>query len=86
MKVNNYEQRVYSPERLLIRLSARDRKAAASSNVSGGRGDGQIPASLDRDYRSIGATAILPYSYPGTEGILNGLNVGDAFFTSWRHH
>ena len=28
----------------------------------------------------FGATAILPYSYLGTEGILNGLNVGDAFF------
>jgi hypothetical protein len=27
-----------------------------------------------------GPTAILPYSYLGTEGILNGLNVGDAFF------
>src|SRR4029077_9381394 len=27
-----------------------------------------------------GSTAILPYSYLGTEGILNGLNVGDAFF------
>ena len=27
-----------------------------------------------------GPAAILPYSYLGTEGILNGLNVGDAFF------
>ena len=29
---------------------------------------------------NFGPTAILPYSYLGTEGILNGLNVGDAFF------
>ena len=29
---------------------------------------------------TYGPTAILPYSYLGTEGILNGLNVGDAFF------
>src|ERR1700756_5252453 len=36
VKVNNYEQRVYSPERLLHPLSARGRKAAASSNVSVG--------------------------------------------------
>src|SRR5262249_20700506 len=28
----------------------------------------------------FGPSAILPYSYLGTEGILNGLNVGDAFF------
>jgi hypothetical protein len=28
----------------------------------------------------FGPTAIMPYSYLGTEGILNGLNVGDALF------
>ena len=33
-------------------------------------------AIIDKD----GPSSILPYSYLGTEGILNGLNVGDAFF------
>src|SRR3546814_8363290 len=34
-------------------------------------------------FRSIaghGPTAILPYSYLGTQGLVNGLTVGDAFF------
>jgi len=29
-----------------------------------------------------GPQTILPYSYLGTEGVLDGLNVGDAFFQS----
>ena len=81
VKVNNYEQRVYSPERLLHPLKR-----------SGPKGSGQFERigwheamdTIRRRWTEIidqfGATAILPYSYLGTEGILNGLNVGDAFF------
>jgi anaerobic selenocysteine-containing dehydrogenase len=81
VKVNNYEQRVYSPERLLHPLKR-----------SGPKGSGQFERigwseameTIQRRWTDIidqlGATAILPYSYLGTEGILNGLNVGDAFF------
>ena len=81
VKVNNYEQRVYSPERLLHPLKR-----------SGPKGSGQFERigwheamdTIRRRWTGIidqfGATAILPYSYLGTEGILNGLNVGDAFF------
>jgi anaerobic selenocysteine-containing dehydrogenase len=81
VKVNNYEQRVYSPERLLHPLKR-----------SGPKGSGQFERigwheameAIRRRWTEIidrfGATAILPYSYLGTEGILNGLNVGDAFF------
>ena len=81
VKVNNYEQRVYSPERLLYPLKR-----------SGPKGSGQFERigwheamdTIRRRWTEIidqfGATAILPYSYLGTEGILNGLNVGDAFF------
>jgi anaerobic selenocysteine-containing dehydrogenase len=81
VKVNNYEQRVYSSERLLYPLKR-----------SGPKGSGQFERigwheamnTIRRRWTEIidqfGATAILPYSYLGTEGILNGLNVGDAFF------
>ena len=81
VKVNNYEQRVYSPERLLLPLKR-----------SGPKGSGQferigwhvamdtIRSRWTEIIDQFGATAILPYSYLGTEGILNGLNVGDAFF------
>jgi len=81
VKVNNYEQRVYSPDRVLHPLKR-----------SGPKGTGEFARiSCDEALETIrnrwtgiignyGPTAILPYSYLGTEGILNGLNVGDAFF------
>lgn len=81
VKVNNYKQRVYSPDRVLHPLKR-----------SGPKGTGQFERiSWDEAVEMIrdrwtgiigkyGPTAILPYSYLGTEGILNGLNVGDAFF------
>jgi anaerobic selenocysteine-containing dehydrogenase len=81
VKVNNYTDRVYSPERVLYPLKR-----------SGPKGSGQFmrlswEEALDEIKRRWGAiidtygpTAILPYSYLGTEGMLNGLNVGDPFF------
>jgi anaerobic selenocysteine-containing dehydrogenase len=81
IKVNNYTDRVYSPERVLYPLKR-----------SGPKGSGQFTRltweealdEIKRRWRAIidtyGPTAILPYSYLGTEGLLNGLNVGDPFF------
>src|ERR1700738_3696884 len=75
LKVNNYQERVYSPDRLLYPLKR-----------SGVKGSGQFEritwdAALDEIRRrwsqiidQFGPSAILPYSYLGTEGILNGLN------------
>jgi anaerobic selenocysteine-containing dehydrogenase len=81
VKVNNYEQRVYSPDRVLYPLRR-----------SGPKGSGQFEritwdealATIHSRWSAIiaesGPAAILPYSYLGTQGILNGLNVGDPFF------
>jgi len=81
VKVNHYEKRVYSADRLLYPMKR-----------SGPKGSGQFErigwdealATIRERWSAIinqyGPTAILPYSYLGTEGILNGLNVGDAFF------
>ncbi|MCG8696103.1 MAG: molybdopterin-dependent oxidoreductase, partial [Minwuiales bacterium] len=81
VKVNNYEERVYSPDRVLHPLKR-----------TGPKGSGrferitwdQALAEIEQRWTAIidehGPTAILPYSYLGTEGILNGLNVGDPFF------
>ena len=65
-----------------IRLSARDRKAAASSNVSGGtrRWTQSGVAGPRLSINSERPPSCPADSYLGTEGILNGLNVGDAFF------
>ena len=81
VKVNDYENRVYSANRVLTPL----RRAGA-------KGEGAFqPITWDEALEEIssrwrdiidrdGPAAIMPYSYLGTEGILNGLNVGDAFF------
>jgi len=81
VKVNNYHERAYSPDRLLYPMRR-----------SGAKGRGQFKrvswdealAEIGERWRAIiansGPTAILPYSYLGTEGILNGLNVGDPLF------
>lgn len=81
VKVNNYEQRVYSPDRVLYPLRRSGSKG--SGHFQRISWDEALAAIRDRWSEIIarsGATAILPYSYLGTEGILNGLNVGDPFF------
>src|SRR5271169_6011171 len=81
VKVNNYEERVYSPDRVLYPLKRTGPKGTSqfkrvswdeAMEVIGDRWTGIVD--------NFGPTAILPYSYLGTEGILNGLNVGDGFF------
>ncbi|MGV1772383.1 molybdopterin-containing oxidoreductase family protein [Agrobacterium vitis] len=81
VKVNNYQDRVYSDKRLLYPMRR-----------VGPKGSGQfVRISWDDALEEIatrwkdiiafdGAQAILPYSYLGTQGILNGLNVGDPLF------
>ena len=81
VKVNDYENRVYSENRVLTPLRR-----------TGAKGDGEFERvgwdealeEISGRWKEIvardGPAAILPYSYLGTEGILNGLNAGDAFF------
>ena len=81
VKVNDYENRVYSEHRVLTPLRR-----------TGAKGEGAFqPITWDEALQEIssrwrdiidrdGPAAIMPYSYLGTEGILNGLNAGDAFF------
>lgn len=81
VKVDNYVDRVYSPQRVLHPLRR-----------SGPKGSGQFEqitwdeaiAEIADKFRTIiaedGAEAIMPCSYLGTQGILQGLNVGDPFF------
>lgn len=80
-KTNHYEERVYHPERLLYPMRRSGPKGSGQFTRIGwqealdaiaGRWKGIIAES--------GAQAILPYSYLGHEGLLNGLTVGDPFF------
>jgi anaerobic selenocysteine-containing dehydrogenase len=81
VKVNNYEQRVYSPDRVLYPLKRSGPKGSGQfERVTWDAAMEMIRVSWTKIIDQYGPTAILPYSYLGTEGILNGLNVGDAFF------
>lgn len=80
-KTNHYQERVYHPERVLHPLRR-----------IGAKGEGRFEriawdealALIGARWKSIiaesGPTAILPYSYLGTQGLVNGLTAGDAFF------
>lgn len=80
-KVKSFEKRVYAPDRILHPLRR-----------TGAKGEGKFERigwtdALDeiRDrFRCIidnhGAEAILPYSYLGNQGLLNGMHCGDPFF------
>ncbi len=80
-KVRDYIGRVYHPERILYPLKR-----------TGSKGDGQftriswdealdtISDRLENIISTHGSQAILPFSYLGQQGLLNGLHVGDPFF------
>ncbi len=81
VKVKNFEARVYSPDRVLYPLRRTGPKGRGEfERISWDTALGEI---RDR-FRTIigrhGAQAIMPCSYLGHEGLLNGLGCGDAFF------
>ncbi len=81
VKVNDYENRVYSADRVLTPLRRAGAKGAGAFEPIGwDEALGEISGRWKEIVARDGPAAILPYSYLGTEGILNGLNVGDAFF------
>ena len=82
VKVNNYQDRAYSPDRVLYPLRRSGPKGSSQfERISWDDALSEIKQRWDGIIAEHGPTAILPYSYLGTEGILNGLNVaGDPFF------
>jgi anaerobic selenocysteine-containing dehydrogenase len=81
VKVNNYQDRVYSADRVLHPLRRTGAKGAGEfERISWDQALDDIKGRWTAIIDENGPNAILPYSYLGTEGILNGLNSGDAFF------
>lgn len=81
VKVNNYPERVYSPDRVLHPLRRVGPKGEGRfERISWEAALEEIRARWQGIIADWGPTAILPYSYLGTQGILNGMAVGDAFF------
>ena len=81
VKVDDYHHRTYSPDRILHPLRRVGAKGSGRfERISWDAALDEIAGRFEQIVAEHGPQAILPYSYLGTEGILNGLNVGDAFF------
>ena len=81
VKVNHYEERIHHAERILYPLKRSGPKGSGQfTRITWAAAMEEIAARWKRIIAESGPTAILPYSYLGTEGILNGMNVGDPFF------
>ena len=81
VKVNHYEERIHHPDRVLYPLKRSGPKGSGQfTRITWQAAMEEIASRWKQIIKEHGPTAILPYSYLGTEGILNGLNVGDAFF------
>ncbi len=81
VKVNNYQDRVYSDERVLYPLKQVGPKGSKEfRQIAWDEALTEIAERWKAIIAEDGAEAILPYSYLGTEGIINGLNVGDPLF------
>jgi anaerobic selenocysteine-containing dehydrogenase len=81
VKVDDYLDRVYSPDRVLHPLRRVGPKGSGRfERITWDQALDEIASRFRHVIAEHGPQAILPYSYLGTEGILNGLNAGDAFF------
>lgn len=81
VKVNNYLDRVYDPDRVLFPMRRTGAKGSGRfERISWDQALDEIAARFRSISDEFGPEAIMPVSYLGTQGILNGLNVGDPFF------
>ena len=81
VKVNNYVDKVYSPDRVLHPLRRTGPKGSGRfERVSWDEALDEIAGRFRASIDAHGAESIMPVSHLGTEGLLNGLNVGDPFF------
>jgi len=81
LKVNNYEARTYSPDRVLVPLRRTGPKGSGKFEpITWDAAMGEIATRWTAIIDEFGAEAILPHSFLGAMGVLNGLSSGDAFF------
>jgi len=80
-KTNHYEERVYNPDRVLYPLRRSGAKGEGSfERISWDEALETIATRWRASIAKHGPASILPYSYLGHQGLLNGLTVGDPFF------
>ncbi len=80
-KVARYLERVYSPQRLLWPQRRVGRKGEGRfERITWEQALDEIAARLERIAREEGPESILPYSYAGTMGVLQGASMDRRFF------
>ena len=80
-KVNHYIERAQSPERLLYPLRRTGPKGSGQfERVSWDEALGQIASRLNDIVSRDGGTAVLPYSYMGTQGVVQSNSISQRFF------
>jgi anaerobic selenocysteine-containing dehydrogenase len=80
-KLNDFAKHHYNPNRVLYPMKRVGPKGAGEfERISWAEALGEIKSRWTRIIDEFGSAAIMPCSYLGQEGVLNGLTVGDAFF------
>ncbi|MFZ4504641.1 MAG: molybdopterin-containing oxidoreductase family protein [Methylovulum sp.] len=81
VKLKDYEQRHYHPDRLLYPMRRIGPKGSNQfERISWDEALNEIVTRWQAIISEHGAQAIVPYSYLGNQGLVHGLNGGDAFF------
>ncbi|SFJ97500.1 molybdopterin-containing oxidoreductase family protein [Methylophaga sulfidovorans] len=81
VKLKDYEKRHYHPDRLLYPMRRSGPKGSGQfERISWDEALDEITNRWKAIIDEYGPHAILPYSYLGNQGLVHGLNGGDAFF------
>lgn len=81
VKLNDYEKRHYHPDRLLYPMRRTGPKGSKQfERISWDDALSEIVTRWQKIIDEHGPQAIIPYSYLGNQGLVHGLNGGDAFF------
>lgn len=81
VKLNDYEKRHYHVDRVLYPLRRTGPKGSKQfERISWDEALDEITAKWKAIIQEYGPQAIIPYSYLGHQGLVHGLNGGDAFF------
>ena len=81
VKLKDFEAHHYNPERILYPMKRSGPKGTRQyTRITWDDALNEIKARWSGIIDEFGAQAIMPYSYLGNQGIVQGLNVGDPFF------
>ena len=81
VKLKDYEKRHYHPERVLYPMRRTGPKGSGQfERISWDEALTEITDRWKAIIEQYGPQAIIPYSYLGNQGLVHGLNGGDAFF------